>query len=185
MSWKRTAVFVVSGLIAVTVVVVAYVDKAKEPVWMEGARTLAPMPVTVGAADSLSYFAPQLVEAVHEINRAVGCRVLAIDSERPVVSLITPEVRDMCGGQCQEAEKAVGASTCFCRNGTIDVMVLSPYDVAVAYLTFMHELGHALGLAHDATGLMAVRPAWGPDMPLPLPTVSPKDAAALRERYCR
>lgn len=187
MSWKRTAVFVVSGLIAVTVIVVAYVDKAKEPVWMEGARTLSPVPVTVSVANTIG-FAKEMSAAVAEINRAVGCRVLQLqpgDGSGATINFIAPETRDACPGQRVEVlEPHEEAGLYPCADGTMDVVIQRLPDITTAYLVFQHEIGHGFWLTHDPTGLMAAFPRWSNEMPLPLPTLSPKDAAAIRQRYC-
>jgi len=103
---------------------------------------------------------------------------------------VGPTELPACKGQVVEATD--DASTYLCRDGTAEIWIRYnrvASDSTEAMLFLGHELGHALGLAHDpGITLMspdAVHHAERLDQGLMLPLLSFADEAALKNRYCK
>jgi hypothetical protein len=180
----RARVLLVCALVADVAIVIAIqvrLDRRAEPVWADNARTWPRVPLLVRSGIEVQAYGLQLRHAMQLWNHEVGCTLFEeAGPERPDVRVIF--LRDEpCGKLPVALEKKAAAGTYYCADGTADIELLTLDDVRVAYLLFAHELGHALGLAHDTHGLMSEAIT---EADLTHATPSLKDAAALAERYC-
>jgi hypothetical protein len=174
----------IAGAIMVAVIAVVLLwgiprDNRDEPVWLDGvtARTDT---LTVGWDDDLDRTQGEaIMQAIRETNREVGCAVLSPSGTTGVVTILTAGGRPPCGGFVLRHPGR--PTTAFCSNGDIDIVVGGPGELQETYLIHRHELGHALGLAHDPAGLMAEHF----EVTEPLHSLSPKDRKALQSRFCQ
>lgn len=186
--WVRIAMMLSLGLVGGLGAWRAAVDaEAVEPVWLGAGTTGAVpwpvLPVRVRMAADLDTYLPAVQQAMRMWNESAGCRLFV---EEPPES-VTYDVRILFlqGAPCDAGpagpivDKAVAASTYFCGSGGVDISVERLDEMQAAYVVFAHELGHAIGLAHDPIGLMAPK---AEAMTLVFP--SEKDTRAIRARYC-
>jgi hypothetical protein len=175
----RIVVFALSAVIAAAIPLVAYRDYIREPVWMP---EVVPFdaPVTVGWGGDLVGYEDEIRAAVAATNDEIGCSVLSLTGTTGTITLLTSLTRAPCGGF--QVRHPGRPTTVFCKGGeSIDVQVDRLGESVEALQIFRHELGHAIGLAHDESGLMAPTIA----VTTPLHSLSTKDRRALRARYCQ
>lgn len=130
-------------------------------------------------------FGRQIWEAVNAINDAVGdCTVLSLSVAPARIHVLTSFDRQPCGG-AKPAPGSVEASTYFCPDGSVDIVVDKAGSITEAYLVVQHELAHALGVPHGDRGLMMARPGGWDKVPFPLPTLEKWEANAVAARHCQ
>lgn len=152
---------------------------------MAEAPEFAVTPVSVDFTRTIGDpFSRQIRDAVDAINDAAGCNVLSLAGDQPRVHIITSFDRAACGG-AKPAPASVEASTFFCPDGSVDIVVDKAGSITEAYLVVQHELAHALGVPHGEGPLMRARPGGWDQVPFPLPTLEPAEGRALADRYCR
>lgn len=134
---------------------------------------------TIGAP-----YSRQIWDAVNSINDAVGdCNVLDLSVTPARIHIITSFDRAPCGG-AKPAPSSKEASTYFCPDGSVDIVVDKAGSTQEAYLMVQHELAHGLGVPHGDRGLMLARPGGWDQVPFPLPTLEKWEARAIAKRYC-
>jgi hypothetical protein len=158
-------------------------DYQREGVFHPAARLWASVPLTVDwdHRGALAAYSATIGSAMESWNRELGCTVFVQTSDHPDVKLTSFDA--MPCGRYEHTEALAqddAAGTWLCPNGTADVQLQRLDDIGVAYVIFVHELGHVLGLAHDSGGLMGPS-VTATDFVRP----SAKDVHALRERYCQ
>lgn len=166
----------------------------------EGFAQWQTVPVGVTADPDLTDTQLQALDyAVVAVNRSVGCVVLSRQAEGGAIRVRLGDPTLAAGAFSRTLPQPSPS-----YHVTITLYVVG--DATQDYLSFVHELGHALGLAHDPRELRYSEPdplghdqnRWGnhPSVMIPnvvdfaddiphLPELSDADAAALRERYCR
>lgn len=182
------AVLVGSALLACLIAGVAMRADRKPVHLLAEAPTFRKTPVVVDFSPTLGRtFHRQVSDAVNSVNDAVTCTVLSTTSgETPMIHLFTLLDREPCGG-ARPAPSTKAASTYYCPDGSVDIVVSKAGHIREAYLVFLHELGHALGLPHAENGLMSPTifyEDWSPYADRPLPTLAPNEGRAIAARYC-
>jgi len=172
----------------------------EEVVWADTAAELSPLPVKVEwDKDAWGAHSESFVKAMGEINSAVKCQLFEAANGGGRVKIVSAN-----GEPCGSAEALVddrghAAQSYRCPDGTYEIHVSEPGDTTTSYLIVMHELGHVVGLAHDGRYVVGEHAPMFVSVMTPnvadharrmeagkmLPTLSEKDAKALRERYCR
>lgn len=139
-------------------------------------------PIILAPDPKLGVFAKDLADAVDDLNTATKCTVAKIDSERGLVRVSWIDQEPCRGNDLQPKDK--DASYFECRDGTGHIVVRRLFTHEHARILFRHEIGHVTGLAHDNSGfsVMISPPAY---TAVPAPTWTPKDVAAIRQRYCK
>lgn len=151
---------------------------------MAEAPEFAVTPVSVDFTRTIGDpFYRQIRDAVDAINDAAECNILSLAGDKPRIHIITSFDREPCGG-AKPAPGSKEASTYFCPDGSVDVVVDKAGSTKEAYLVVQHELAHALGVPHGDRGLMLARPQGWDQMPFPLPTLEKWEARAIARRYC-
>lgn len=148
----------------------------RDSTWMPAyakVPAMPPPPVGVRADETI----PSVPDAMEAWNEAAGCKLFTYD--------VAPWVQVRIGS---EGKPGVAATTRIYSSGAL-VEVYDAPDITTAYLVVVHELGHVLGLDHDASRSSVMRPDTGAvglmesdDEPLPM--VSRSDAEAVQRRYC-
>lgn len=151
----------------------------------------AAVPVTVEWTGIDSTFDSSFEYALDAWDHAAGCDVVVRASD-PATANISIAVYEgtVCGGAggIEDVSGATaGTGRCSADYAEIRMQVLS--DIRSVFVIVEHELGHALGLAHDTSALMNPSPrlydpaqlGGGPSL-LILP--SDADGAAIGALYC-
>lgn len=152
---------------------------------MPEAHEFAVTPVGVDFTRTIGNpYSRQILDAVNAINDAVGaCNVLDLSVTPARIHIITTFDREPCGG-AKAAPSSKEASTYFCPDGSVDIVVDRAGSTQEAYLIAQHELAHALGVPHGDRGLMLARPQGWDQVPFPLPKLEKWEARAIARRYC-
>lgn len=162
-------------------------DSAQEQVWQPGALTFtAPIDVAANPNDYPDGLDGTLDQAISHWNSEIGCTVLRrVATDAPMIDAkIHPVDGTECGlPQRDPFNKVMYEVSVYCWAGWVDTQTTNLDLPGVAYVAFLHELGHIMGLGHDLSGVMAktvpgsltVQSTW----------ISDKDLVALRGRYCR
>lgn len=118
--------------------------------------------------------------AIGMINARVGC-TLFLEGTPANVTIASAN-----GEACGQSGVLVGqddaAAAWLCPNGTADIQISMPGDIAMSRIIAEHELLHVAGLAHDSFSksiMMSGSQSYS------APQITDKDAEALSQRYCR
>lgn len=185
MKLSRVGIAVVAGAAALALLLVALNvrNDRRDVQLMAEAPEFQVTPVGVDFTRTIGDpFGRQVWEAVNAINDAAGCTVLSLSVAPAHIHIVTSFDRQPCGG-AKPAPGSVEASTYFCPDGSVDIVVDKAGSTTEAYLVVQHELAHALGVPHGDRGLMLARPEWE-QVPFPLPTLEKWEARAVAARYC-
>lgn len=145
-----------------------------------------PIQVCSNAVEIIKPYEPAVKDAVEHINRRVGCQVLYYERK--------------CGAGAIEIIFSPD-NPFFIARAHRDIRVVEMArreEIMDAYITYVHELGHMLGLGHDPpnddvgayeVSVMVVNISLHNSLRrmsagLVLPMLLDDDAATLRERYC-
>jgi hypothetical protein len=114
----------------------------------------------------------QLRDAVATFNKAT-CDLVSVDSERGTIAVRMMTVETIPGDK---------AASYFPDHGAIVVRSLT--DTDEMYGGLFHEIGHVFQLVHDDVGgsIMNSPPQY---KLTPKPTLTAKDAAAIKRRFCK
>lgn len=182
---KRVIVSILSLACMLAVVAFVYIDDEREPVFMHPWVEWEPgHPVTVGWEPALWEFDDDIKAAIGQINREVGCNLLAPNGPTGMVTIRLTNGQPCNGGEPMSKESQ--GKTYPCGGDKVEIQFKNLADPASRFPLLVHELGHALGLAHDTSGPSVMR------TPVPLmvhgtlaPGFTSKDRKALRARLCR
>lgn len=171
-------------------------QQRQEPVWQGNGppawMALLPLTVRVDPAFGAAHVA-SAEQAVREVNRV--CPILRL------VPYGEPATITIMNEGCVTSPHHAGCTFLHPEEQTVTIQVGQPGDVTQSYLVFLHELGHALGLAHDGVypvpddprdalpfvSIMADNVAEHGDRlsaGLHLPMLSERDRDALSARFC-
>jgi len=175
--------------LVLSVLIAAGCGPGQQVNWIPGQEPWAKVPVTVDWSGIDSTFDSSVEYAMEGWNHAAGCDVLAPAEEIANVSIATYD-GTICGGPggIEDVSGAIaGTARCSADRAEIRLQVLS--DLKSVFVIVEHEMGHALGLAHDTSGLMNPSPRLydpaqlgGGATLLVLP--SDADGDAIGARYC-
>jgi hypothetical protein len=150
-------------------------------------------PITVTWGDlGAGEFDSSLTSALAAWNYAAGCQVLARAHDAATANVAMTAYDGTFCGQPATIEdipgSVAGYARCSSTTGDVKFRVMS--DLRSVFVEAEHELGHALGLAHDRSSLMQQSPPLYEPQNLggsPGPLVLPSDAdgAAVHARYCK
>lgn len=184
--WQRLALMgslVLAGIVGAAGA--AARNEETEPTFANDAHLWPSIPIGVAwSAQDIDAYNEGLAAAIKLWNASVGCEIFAhVNGPEAQIRVRTLGVlpcgkdRDVPG---PEGETIPGF-TLDCHDGTMEIQVNALGDIQTGYRVFLHELGHAIGLAHDVPGGGIMAPALDP-MNVIEPNV--KDVRALRARYC-
>lgn len=160
--------------------------------WIPDQAPWAKAPVTVDWSGIDSTFGSSVTYAMDGWNHAAGCDVLVRASALADANIsIASYDGTICGGPGgieDVSGSTAGTGRCSADYAEIRMQVLS--DLRSVFVIVEHELGHALGLAHDDSVLMGPSPPLydpaqlGGSDPTLLLVPSEEDGAAVGARYC-
>lgn len=188
--WRVALVVSMVVLFGVTVYKQAKKTETFEDVWHPKAVAWKQIPVEVYWDRTVFHeYNATFEEAIKVWNERIGCEVL-----RPVLPRndATIFIRPFDGNECGkevistqiEENPGAPASAWYC-NDYVDIQMKRLDELRLVFRITLHELGHAIGLAHDDEGAMAAtasEPQMGdfPEYLLP----SNKDVKSIKVRYC-
>lgn len=182
--YAHTVMYAIGAIAAMAAIGVSYERciGPSQPVWHKDARDWASIPLKVswdrefwGKAHSESFDL-----SLESWNRQVDGRTLLVpsdDSSRSEVRIMTAN-GEPCGQRVMVSGADAAAEAWLCPDGTAEIQISSPGTNNCSARIAMHELGHALGLAHTPAGIM--RPKIGCD-DLMIPSDAQGDS--LQRRY--
>lgn len=155
-------------------------DAAREATFQTGLPSLDRIPVLVRVDQRLEDYTRAARDAMSIWNREGGCELLRDAGQEVPDVVVTWLEGEACGGRFLVVAEHTAASTFFCIGRPVEVRAQRLSDMASATITFAHEFGHVLHLAHDERGLMA--PELAETRPIVIPSLA--DRRALKARYC-
>lgn len=186
-STKRLIAAAACGVAVLVALVAKVVDYNREPTTMERWPQFEPgRPITIGISPALKEHERDILKAISEVNRQVGCPVLSPSGTEGRITLkwVDTEACGQLGRMLDTTKSTEGAFPC--KDGSVEVHFADLAHPAPRYPTILHGIGHAIGLAHDYSGRSVMLDPVPQMVPGgPAPELTTKDRDSLAQRHCR